>query len=751
MCCEDLTLSLILVPTMQSHLRQSIFRALIAERSYNFPGCQRRIPHWRQNQHVPLRLQRRPIFGFALRGDSRSFLERNSSPANVEKALGLLVDLVRALRSRSKLPALPQVRDALNFLFRAHLEHPRRFSRNEVFLATESFKHIQVHEKSAVNGPAALSDKDLQNALAALTHDTGRERFRSDTKSLAYILFQELRDRAAQRGEDFYRTQTDGKSQLLDTYISILASTGGALEALALLRKNQITDAHGTSHWTAVIKGLATEGLEKQALDTLSEMQGVLGLLDAKTHEDLTTFFASNDNVTATKRLYETEIHGQALPTIKCRASVLEFCARNNQIGWGEPIFQSLLGEPPSTTLMDAIVVWYSALGFDAPQIAAMISTAAPGSQIEISTINKAIGFDYSVNNPKAANGMISLAQKSGIKPNAHTFLLQLDYRLKIKDLVAAKAIYELLVTEDLVEDNSDVPVLNKFLATIAFSPRPDFDLTMRIVDSLLDRGAYLEAETISGLCHLFLHRNEFEEAMGLLRHRVDFYPMHDRARIAQVFREFILDPGINDQRAFNAYELFRHAFPETPPEMRLPLMHSFFHRKRPDLACLVFGHMRQREDPDGRPTPEAYAQCFEGIAKCKNIDSLQIVYNMLKLDLEVEQTTRIHNGLMVAYTACDMPFTAIIDHFWKIMDSREGPTFSSFALALRACETWVPQGAQEARRIIAMMQAWKLDITKEIYLCYIGALAGQSEFENTVELIEEMETDIGEKPDAYT
>ena len=207
----------------------------------------------------------------------------------------------------------------------------------------------------------------------------------------------------------------------------------------------------------------------------------------------------------------------------------------------------------------------------------------------------------------------------------------------------------------------------------------------------------------------------------------------------------------MKDQRAFNAYELFRHAFPETPVESRLPLMHSFFQRKRPDLACLVFGHMRQREDPEGRPTSEAYAQCFEGIAKCKDVDGLQMVYNMLKLDLEVEQTTRIHNGLMAAYTACEMPFTAIIDHFWKIMDSREGPTLSSFALALRACETWVPQGAQEARRIVALMQAWDIDVTREIYLCYVGALAGQSEFENTIELIEEMETDLGEKPDAYT
>jgi hypothetical protein len=179
--------------------------------------------------------------------------------------------------------------------------------------------------------------------------------------------------------------------------------------------------------------------------------------------------------------------------------------------------------------------------------------------------------------------------------------------------------------------------------------------------------------------------------------------------------------------------------------------MHSFFARKRPDLACLVFGHMRQREEPSARPNGEAYAQCFEGIASCRDIDGLQMVYNMLKLDLEVEVNTRIHNGLMVGWTACQLPYRSIIDHFWKIMDSREGPTMSSFALALRACETFVPQGAQEARRIIAMMQAGGLEIDRQIYHCYIGALAGNSEFENTIELIEEMEHDLGEKPDAIT
>ena len=37
------------------------------------------------------------------------------------------------------------------------------------------------------------------------------------------------------------------------------------------------------------------------------------------------------------------------------------------------------------------------------------------------------------------------------------------------------------------------------------------------------------------------------------------------------------------------------------------------------------------------------------------------------------------------------------------------------------------------------------------MYDCYVGALAGNSEFENTVELIEEMESDTGFVPDHIT
>ena len=735
---------------MHSQLSRGVFRALLANRPYTFTGCEKTAPRWRlpwaKSRSCP-KLQSRPIFGLSLGSAPRTMLNAQNTPANVEKALTVLVDLMRSRRTRSKLPSQSKIVEAFNFLFQSRFDTPKRFSRNEIYLATESFKYLQEQRRTHTGGQAdVLSEEDIYNALAAIALDTGKERFRSDEKALAYMMFQEVRGRSVDEdGVAREDVEPSGK-QVTDVFVSVLSSTGGAQEAGRLLRESGDVGASSVARWVAVLKGLANEGLDKEFWKTLEELQGSVGLLDLRSHEELTTLFAAQDNIGATKRMYETEIDGGSSPTHDCRLVVAEFCVRNNQLGWGSPILESLLSEHEDERTRDTIIVWYAAERKTADEIASLVR-----GPLSIQNINKLIEYAYSVNNLDAVDAYRDLASKQKIRPNRQTFLLQMDHELETGDLPAAIMSYELLAAEDPDPDHTDVPMLNRLLTAVAFSPQADFDLAIRLVDSLLDRGADLYAETVSGLCNLFLQRDEFEEAMGLLRYRVDSYPTSDRTRISEVIRDFILNPEVKDQRAFNAYELFRHAFPETPVEKRLPLMHSFFDRRRPDLACLVFGHMRQREDLPGRPTAEAYAQCFEGIARCKDVDGLQMVYNMLKLDLEVEQTTRIHNGLMAAYNACEMPFTAVIDHFWKIMDSREGPTLSSFALALRACETWIPQGAQEARRIIALMQSWNLVMTKEIYLCYLGALAGQSEFENSIELIEEMESDIGEKPDAHT
>jgi hypothetical protein len=630
-----------------------------------------------------------------------------------------------------------------------------RLSRSDVYLLTEAFAYIQEHKaQDDVGSDVLLPNTDLQQALSTLASSSGKDKFRSDAKALAFMLFSELRQRTDVSG---HAAESPASLNLAvaATYISVLSSTGGAREARDILMNSIAGDI--PKNWLEMIKGLCSEGLEQDVWKILDAMRARTGDLSSESHEALTIHFAKNGSFNAAKKMYKQKIVGGGSPTVDSKLEIVNVCIRNKELSWAEPILENLRSIAHDNRVWDVVLVSSAAQGANANEIAALVEDLADiAARTNISgptmaNINSLVEYAFSVGNIQAVEDYKNMAQERGLQPDAKTSLLQLDYEVKIGDRDRAASTYDLLCSEDPITDGSDVPVLNSFLQALCFSPSPNFDLITRIADAILARDIYLDAETISGLCKVFLQHGELEEVLALLRHRVDSYPRNDRARISRAFTEFLADQSAGDQRAFDAYELFRAAFPETPVDDRLPIMHVFFKRKRPDLACLIFGHMRQREDPAARPTPEAYGQCFEGIAKCQDIEGLQTIYNMLKLDLEVEPTTRVRNGLMAAYTACGQPYTAIIDHFWKIMNSQEGPTMSSFALALRACETWIPQGATEARRIIAMMQAWDLDITKEIYDCYIGAIAGQCEFENTIELIEEMENDIGVPPDAFT
>lgn len=673
----------------------------------------------------------------------------------MERATDILAGLVRAQRDQTQLPSARQILFAFNTIFQYRNQVPGRLSRSEVYLLTEAFRYIQNHNAQDVaEGSEFLSDADLQQGLSALALSSGKEKFRSDTKALAFMLFSELRHRTGARGSATESEITSG-AIITETYITILSSTGGAREAWTILRNSSEGDAQ--QNWIEVIKGLCNERLEGDVWKALNEMKARTGDLTVEAHELLTTHFTKNASPTATKEMYEQSIAGGVSPTVPSQIKMAKFCIDNKELNWGEPILADLQSKSQDPRVWNVILVSAAAQGATTGEVAAMLDNLAEiaiqskTSGPTMSNVNSVVEYAFSMGDIHAVKDYLSIAQERGLQPDAKTFLLQLDYEVKIGDLARAASTYDMLSSEDPITDGSDGPTLNAFLCALCFSSNPDHDLVMRVTDSVLEKDIYLDAETISGLCKVFLQRDELEEALGLLRHKVDSYPRNDRARVSQAFKGFITDNTVADQRAFNAYELFRAAFPETPVNDRLPIMHSFFKRKRPDLACLVFGHMRQREDSAARPTPEAYGQCFEGIAKCQDIDGLQIVYNMLKLDLQVDPTTRVRNGLMAAYAACGQPYTAIIDQFWKILASVEGPTMSSFALALRACESWVPQGATEARRIIAMMQSWGLEITKEIYDCYIGAIAGQCEFENVVELIEEMESDIGICPNAVT
>lgn len=745
-----------------SNLTRNVFRALLNDRPYTIRGCEQQRPRSQRCKYIPPRYlhhQKRHFFGLGFSSPVSHSIFQDAKPAspNLERALGKLSDLVKARRSHSRFPPENEIVDAFRSIFASRLKSPRHLTRNEVNLATEAFIHLQ--ERSHLltgDGKTALLEEDLNNVLLALASSTGRDRYRSDARVLATYIFEALRDPSTHPEEYLSKL---GKQQvrgsLLATYITVLSGTGSAHDALDLLRKSWGSlERTSLPIWVTILRGLASEGHTQEFWNVLQEVQDSMGLLDAPSQEVLTTFFAEHDEVGILKKVFELPLEDGQAPTTPSIVKTLDCCIRQGELEWGSPLAKSLHERTDSGDIAGTLLLWYAAHDDNVDHIRHRIEDMAESGvtdTLTMKTINRIVEHAYRQHKPEKALEYIQLAQTLGLLPDARTRYLQLDYEIKQGNRKAASKAFEQLSLEEIPVDRLDIPVLNRYISSLSFSADHEYEHLMHVVDHVLESGADLDAEAIAGLCHVFLDKDEVEEATGLLRYRVDSLPLDDRARIAAVFLKFIPDLTIQAQRAYNAYELFRHAFPETSVSDRLPLMQSFFDRGRPDLACLVFGHMRQRENRETRPTADAYAQCFAGIAKCKDIDGLQMVYNMLKLDLEVEQTTRIHNSLLAAYTECQQPFVGIIDHFWKIMESREGPTLSSFQLALRACEKWIPQGGHEARHIMALMQSFNLRITKEIYDLYIGALAGQSEFENVVELINHMVEDIGEHPDSFT
>lgn len=731
---------------MKAHslLTRRVFRALIANRPYVSRECLRR-PLPSQVSHVPrgFQHQQRRYFLESLLGDNRpprALSGEKPTAKNLDAAVTKLVDLLRARRSRSRTPAHAELIDALKFLFSARLEQRRPLTRNEIFLATETFKHLQERDWILSEHKGSISEDELASFLHTLALPESGVKFRSDVRALAELVVESLTRNGA-LDED-----------LENAYTTILASTGSAAEAVQ--RVSAKPSRPDLTIMANTLKGLIHEANNSLFWSQLGEWNEMYQIMNPYMHQELVVTLVRAGRIFDAQQVYDMSIVDRENPTTACVLAMLEATTKSGKLASAEELAASLYAHTSEPGVVGALLLYQVAKNPRLENLRDLVLDLLHSSRAEVSTksFNDIAEYALLHNQPKLAEEILGFARVQQYRPDAKTYALELSRALDAARYDIARASFERLVNEDRPDDDYDVKVLNRYLEVYCFSQAPSFEHVMRIADRILERGADFDVGAISGLCLVFLSRNEFDDAVGLLRYRTDFLPPTDRARISVVFRDFILNSANNDQQAFNAYELFRVAFPETSSADRIPLMQSFFDRKRPDLACQVFIHMRQATAHDfARPDSNAYAKCFEGIAQCRDVDGLQQVYNMLKLDLNVEITTKIRNALMLAHISCQTPWVAIIDHFYKIMDSREGPSYSSFEVALRACETWPPYGSFEARKIMAIMQSWNLEITKSLYDNYVGVMAGQCEFENAVELIENMYKDIGERPDAFT
>ena len=619
--------------------------------------------------------------------------------------------------------------------------------------ALETLRHLQM---TYVEDPNfGLTSEELRIALRML-RVVGRKTHKYEAHNeLAKAIFEELKKRR--------ETMTGDEAppvlfhQDLLPFIQVMARSGDALHARDLVEKywEDFLKHEGVVPWSRVMKGLIRENRVGELQKTVDIMQKYNIPFDPKFHETIVVFYAAQqEDMEMTKKWYQHPIANKRTPTNLTDATVLKLCISKSELDWGEPIFKSLIERrPEEKPPWDVIFQWAAAKGRSVDETERMMQVVVRRQEeigltlsLDMETINGLVELANLRNDPYTAERYVALGQKWGFSPNARTYLLQLDYRIKVGDLGGARTAYDCLQGEGSVS-SEDLPLLNKLIVALCAEKRQNYDAIMGVVADLSERKARFEPETVAALSLLHLQRSEMEDLVDLLNTHAFHYGLDQRALISEVLVSHIVDHTTPTARAWDTYNILRQTFSEIDVSTRTSLMQQFFARQRSDMATHVFGHMRQQQIKSFRPTVSTYVACLSGIAKAGDLESLGTVHNMMKLDSEIEPNTQLYNALMLAYTGCEKPYAA--QSFWEdIVHSREGPSYASIQIALRACER-APFGERVARDIWGRLKRFEIEVTREIYAAYVGSLAGHNLFTECVGLINDSEKEVGYKPDA--
>ena len=688
---------------------------------------------------------RRSLFGYSPSTPTKT------KPATIDPGYKVLVDLNSHLSMGVRTPSIEDVIQALNAFVRYRYDEKIPFQETQITNIMGAFRFLQ-QNNTDIEG-FGLAKEDLWKALKTLVlkpYDEGN----TVRLQLAKTLFEELERRRLLDNEK-------GSTPVANVfpYSVIMSGCSQAVEARALVEKyfDSQLRLFDIRPWIPIINEFLRQDKEDEVLKTINVMRSHDIAFDDRVHHSITKFYAKKGDLHSMKRWYNTAIDDGGIPRMKTTENVLDACIREKEYEWGDSVFRSIFERrTPTPTEWRIILRWSAAKGKGVDEIERMMNVMLRRNEDlpdkdhvvpDITMINGLVELAMWRDDPYTAERYVALGEKWKIEPDVLTLLLQLEYRLQADDLDGAKASYHRLRAED-TSNGQDVPLINKLILALCEKKEP-YTAIMSFVDELSERRATLELPTIAALCQLHLQNDEPDRIGPMLSTHIHRYSVLQYESIRDVFVKFILDRRNPDHQAWEAYSILSPTFPEMPVYIRTELMTEFFSRGRNDLGIHVFLHMRQHQNPSFRATVDTYTRCFEGIARAgaKKIESLYLVHNMLKVDSEIEPNTRLTNGLMLAYTACRRPGRAL--RFWNdIAHSREGPTYSSIQLALQACET-APFGERSARDIWARLGRFGIQVTRQIYAAYVGALSAQCAFTECVELIESAESKAGYKPDS--
>ncbi|KAL9027654.1 MAG: hypothetical protein Q9196_003854 [Gyalolechia fulgens] len=735
---------------MRSQLTRNVFRRIIFGTLHleTVCWCNSRIhQRFRIRNCLPSSPPSRTLFGFTY-----SPVQKEKEP-EYDPGYKEFLELGQAQAKHERPPPRPSLVKAFRaFVVDRHVRQNLSVDGSQIDLLLMTAQYLR--DTRTDEDGLGLSTDDIVNTMELLKASKSNEPEELlNHIALARLLYEEVHRLGDMAGED--------KDKALNSFIKILALKRKPEEARELLERHWAEDPSSidSGQWKSIVVGFAVVGDQDQMVNTIETMEKHGIPFDGLVHQAIIAYYTrTSNNVEMTKVWYDYGLAKGVEPTRRTDLGVLKLCIYNNELEWGEPILRSLLDNKLQKHSNDIklswklILQWAAAKGKRFEEIDRLLNVLVQKSQNDgfsirpdIDMINPLIRLAASKNDAYAAERYLALGLKRGLQPDHKTTLLQFEYRINSGDLDGAKAAYDELKDKGYEVFDKLAPV-DRLLVALCNQKPIRHDVVMELVEDLSERKIRLGPDAVAALALVYLQRGELPDLVNLINTYAYRFSPKQRVLVRNVFVGYCLDPSVLTAKVWDAYNILRRSFPELDRDTRTQIMSVFFERGRSDMATHVFGHMRHLDMPNMRPTSETYVLCFEGIAKAADGESLALVNSLLKLDNTVELDTKIYNSLMLAYMGCDAPGKSLL--FWDdIMHSREGPTYNSIQIALRACEA-TDFGERHARDIWSRLKRFEIQATREIYAAYVGALAGQGLFDECVELVKNAEKETGYTPD---
>ncbi|POS74818.1 pentatricopeptide repeat domain-containing protein [Diaporthe helianthi] len=685
---------------------------------------------------------------------------REIKQGGFEPGFGTFVEFRARSVENTQLPSREELIEAFRTFFDYKLMRKKALNPTQAFCARLLVEHLQDTEAEA-----SLTKEDLQKALYAVSLPAERGTTTEHVQLATKIYHQLNVLKFSGRPVDMRDRIEELTSDDLERYIVVLIRQNASKTAMEILLEfrdlyprfdSKLANRLNVLRYH-ILKGLAKEGDEAKLQAFAHELLESGCGYSPFFHGMMTSFYANID-VDGGGRLrewFEKPIQNDLRPTPDAYVALIKFSARTrSEPDWLKKAMQELCDSNPPKAWWDVILRWAVYQGKDIDHIRRMIDVMIQTNEQTESvrpdtrTINGLLSAAVEHDNPLFAERINSLALELGLRPNAITYSLLLEARTAGKDEVGAASAFDDLIHCTPLADQP-IKAINQYIRQLCSADPLDYNQVMAVLSHIERREVELEPETVVGLCLMFLKNDKAHEVIDTLSLHVKQFSMEDRQVILDSLLKYCQDLAVSTARAWDCYNILRQFFPETSREERVALMESFFGRKRADMACYIFGHMRAHDNDDMRPDLATYVACLEGLGACPDAESAQMVHNMFKMDTKIQPTTRLYNAFMIAYTACDEPGQAF--DFWReISMSAEGPSYTSLSIVFRVCQV-LPYGDEKAKAIWDKMQRMEIEIPIGVYCSYIVMNAGQGHLEDVKALLTGMEASYGKEPDWYT